>query len=378
MPSLSRVSLAQLLPPGDPYQLLFSLIYLLAFIMLFMFFNQHFQRMLWTRDVERAITKLERYVKHSRETLIKSIIDRGKPDFDPSKSVDDFLDFFVIEPVDKDPYGVLKRLEHILDVERSSFRSFVARVAPRADPVSAANLEDLVAVTMALNSIYKITKHYLILSKRTKSLLVLMQIAYSIPLIMRLAEAYYNSLDAFSTGKPIGDSAGPMVAGRFMLGHPYVQIAEDMIASEVPIEGRKLIVLKAEGPGGKVGKPGDAVVKVVEEYQDKVARIIMVDAAQKLEGERTGQVAEGVGAAIGDPGPEKYKIEEVATKYRIPLDAIVIKESIEEAVSTMKKEIVDGIEAAVERVKEIIRTRTKDGDVVILAGIGNTIGVGNG
>jgi len=104
----------------------------------------------------------------------------------------------------------------------------------------------------------------------------------------------------------------------------------------------------------------------------------MVDAAAKLEGERTGQVAEGVGAAIGDPGPEKYKIEEVATKYKIPLDAVTIKESIEEAVSTMRKEIVEGVEAAVERVKNIIRTRTKEGDVVILAGIGNTIGVGNG
>ena len=372
------IKLAQLLPSGDPYQMLFSLIYLLAFIMLFMVFNQHFQRMWWTRDVEKALVKLDRYVKRSKEVLYKTVVDQGKPDADPSKAIDDFLEFFVIEPVDKDPYGVLKRLEHILDVERSRFRTFVAYIAPRADPASAANLEDLLAVTMALNLIYKITRHYLILSKRTKSLLVLMQIAYAVPLILRIAEAYYNSLDAFSTGKPIGDSAGPMVAGRFMLGHPCFQVAEDIVASEVTFEGRTLIVLKADGPGGKVGKPGDAVVKVVEEHKDRVARIIMVDAAAKLEGERTGQVAEGVGAAIGDPGPEKYKIEEVATKYKIPLDAVAIKESIEEAVSTMKKEIVDGVEAAVERVKNIIRTRTKEGDVVVLAGIGNSIGVGNG
>lgn len=375
---LPRAGLAYVPPSGDPYQLLYSLIYILAFITLFTFFNQFFQRVWWTREVERAMVKLERYVKQSKDVLIKTVMERGKPDFDPSKAIDDFLEFFVIEPVDRDPYGVLKRLEHLLDVERSRFKSFVARIAPGADPASAANLEGLIAVTMALNSIYKITKHYLILSKRTKSLLVLMQIAYAVPLIMRVAEAYYNSLDAFSTGKPIGDSAGPMVAGRFMFGHPCKKVAEDMVVSEVLLEGRRLIVLKADGPGGRVGKPGDAVVKVVEEYRDKVARIIMVDAAQKLEGERTGQVVEGVGAAIGDPGPEKYKIEEVATKFKIPLDAIVIKESIEEAVSTMKKEIVDGVEAAVERVKEIVRTRTKEGDVVILAGIGNTIGVGNG
>ncbi len=372
------MELAQLFPTGDPYQMVFSLIYLFVFIMLFMVFNQHFQRMWWTRDVEKALVKLDRYVKRSKEVLHKAIMDQGKPDTDPSKAVEDFLEFFVIEPVDKDPYGVLKRLEHILDVERDRFRSFIAHVAPKADPTTSANLEDLLAVSMALNLIYKITRHYLILSKRTKSLLVLMQIAYAVPLILRIAEAYYSSLDAFSTGKPIGDSAGPMVAGRFMIGQQCFKIAEDVVASEVPFEGRRLIVLKADGPGGRVGKPGDAVVKVVEEHKDKVSRIIMVDAAAKLEGERTGQVAEGVGAAIGDPGPEKYKIEEVATKYHIPLDALAIKESIEEAVSTMKKEIVEGVETAVERVKNIIRTRTKEGDVVILAGIGNTIGVGNG
>ncbi len=372
------IELGQLWPSGDPYQMLLSLAYLFVFIMLFMVFNQHFQRLWWTRDVEKALVKLDRYLKRSKEVLHKAVMEQGKPDMDPSRAIEDFLEFFVIEPVDRDPFGVLKRLEHILDVERDRFRSFVAWVAPKADKATAANLEDLLAVTMALNLIYKITRHYLILSKRTKSLLILMQIAYAVPLILRIAEAYYNSLDAFSTGKPIGDSAGPMVAGRFMLGHPSYQIAEDVVASEVPFEGRKLVVIKADGPGGRIGKPGDAVVKLVENYRERVARIIMVDAAAKLEGERTGQVAEGVGAAIGDPGPEKYKIEEVATKYKIPLDAVTIKESIEEAVSTMRKEIVEGVEAAVERVKNIIRTRTKEGDVVILAGIGNTIGVGNG
>jgi len=375
---VSPVDLGQLWPTGDPYQLLISLAYLLLFIVLFMVFNQHFQRLWWTRDVERALARLDRYLRRSKEVLHKAIVEQGRPDMDPSKAIEDFLEFFVIEPVDKDPYGVLKRLEHILDVERDRFRSFISWVAPKADRATAANLEDLLAVTLALNLIYKITRHYLILSRKTKSLLVLMQIAYAVPLILRIAEAYYNSLDAFSTGKPIGDSAGPMVAGRFMLGHPCYPVAEDIVASEVPFEGRTLVVIKADGPGGRVGKPGDAVVKFVESYKDRVARIIMVDAAAKLEGERTGQVAEGVGAAIGDPGPEKYKIEEVATKYRIPLDAVTIKESIEEAVSTMRKEIVEGVEAAIERVKNIIRTRTKEGDVVILAGIGNTIGVGNG
>ncbi|MCQ5363106.1 MAG: DUF1512 family protein, partial [Candidatus Methanomethylicia archaeon] len=72
----------------------------------------------------------------------------------------------------------------------------------------------------------------------------------------------------------------------------------------------------------------------------------------------------------------KYKIEEVATKYKIPLDAIVCKMDLEEALTTMKKEIVEASEIIIEKIKKAIVERTKEGDVVIIAGIGNTIGIG--
>lgn len=374
------MALAQykLLPWGDPYYMLLSIVYLFFFIILLTVLNPHIQRAWWTRDVEKALSKLERHVKHSKEVLYKTIVEKGKPSTDPLKHVEDFLEFFIIEPVDRDPFGVLKRLEHLLDTERDRFRSFVAYIAPKADAVNATNLEDLLAVTMALNTIYKITRHYLLLSRKTKSIFVLMQIAYVVPLLLRIAEAYHRSIEAFASGIPIGDAVGAMVAGRFMFNHPHFNIAEDVVAAEVPFEGRKLLVLKAEGPGGKVGKPGDGVLKLVEKHGGCVNTIIMVDAAAKLEGEPTGQVSVGVGAAIGDPGPEKYKIEEAATKYRISLDAVIIKQSIEEALSIMSKEVMEGVEVAVEKTKNIIRSKTKEGDVVILAGIGNTIGIGNG
>jgi hypothetical protein len=42
----------------------------------------------------------------------------------------------------------------------------------------------------------------------------------------------------------------------------------------------------------------------------------------------------------------------------------------------MRKEIVDSIDKAIERVKQVILERTKEGDKVIVAGIGNSIGIG--
>jgi len=73
---------------------------------------------------------------------------------------------------------------------------------------------------------------------------------------------------------------------------------------------------------------------------------------------------------------EKYKVEEVALKHKVPVNAIIIKEDIGDAVSPMRKEISDAIDNAIQRIKRLILERSKDGDNVVIAGIGNTIGIG--
>ncbi len=135
-------------------------------------------------------------------------------------------------------------------------------------------------------------------------------------------------------------------------------------------------MLKATGPGGNVGKPGEAIKQIVNENKGKIVAAIVIDAAQKLEGEKPGEVAEGVGVAIGGPGVEKYKVEESTLKYKIPVNAVIIKQDIGDAVSVMRKEIFEAADAAIERIKRLLLERTKKGDSVIIAGIGNTIGIG--
>ncbi|UCH32529.1 MAG: DUF1512 family protein, partial [Candidatus Bathyarchaeota archaeon] len=169
---------------------------------------------------------------------------------------------------------------------------------------------------------------------------------------------------------------GALVAAKLMHKHRKKKIEKDCVVSKVSIEGRTAYVIKAEGPGGNVGKPGEAIKRVIKENDGKISTIIMIDAALKLEGEKPGEVAEGVGAAIGGPGTEQFKIEESILEYKIPINAVVIKEDIGDAVSPMRKEVFDATEVAVERVKRVIKERTKEGDTVIIAGIGNTIGVG--
>jgi len=53
--------------------------------------------------------------------------------------------------------------------------------------------------------------------------------------------------------------------------------------------------------------------------------VVMIDAAVKFEGENSGEISEGYGAAIGGIGTERFKIEETATNNRIPVYAVIVK-----------------------------------------------------
>lgn len=360
---------------GDLNSILFNIVWMLVFFVIIIFFNQRMQIYTYQRNVEKATVRLQELADKSKEEALKNIKPYAPENMDIRTKVSGFLDFFTIDPVDKDPFGVLTRLDHLIDTRHDRFREFVKQIAPKASASEIANTEDVLEVAMALNWVFKVVRHYLLLGKKTKSLMIFVQLDMQLPLIMKQAEAYFAAQKVFTLGKPIGDGLGPLVASKLMYGYPYKPISQEVVYSEVDISNRTTIVLKAEGPGGVVGKPGEAVKELVEARKGKVARIIMIDAAAKLEGETTGEVVEGIGAAIGDPGPEKFKIEDAATKYNIPIDAIICKMDLAEALTTMKKEVVEASDVVVERVKAAIVERTKEGDVVIVAGIGNTIGV---
>ncbi|MGQ9538462.1 MAG: DUF1512 family protein [Candidatus Bathycorpusculaceae bacterium] len=362
-------------PGGDILsQIITFAIYIFIFISLF--YGQRIQLHIMLREVEGSLYKLKYIRDEGRRIAIESIKEIGKPQTDPTPRVDRFLEYFTITPQSLDPAGVVWKLEHILDVRDTRFKDEVKLLAPSADENQANNLENTLEAAMALNYIYKVIRHYFLLGKKTLSLYIIMQIQMILPLVMREAEAYASALKAFAYGQPIGDGVGALVAAKLMHGYPIRKVPKDCVVATVPFEGRTAYVIKAEGPGGNVGKPGDAIKTIIEENEGKIANIVMVDAALKLEGEEAGEVAEGVGAAIGGPGVDQFKIEEAILKYRIPINAVIIKEDIGDAVSPMRREVFEAVDKAIERIKQVILERTKEGDKIIIAGVGNTIGIG--
>ena len=372
MTTLPNTLVAQI---GGDYSWIFNLLFYVVFIV-FMFYGQRIQTYVMLREVEGSLYRLRHIKDEGRKIAIETIKEIGKPQADPSVRVDRFLEYFTIAPQSLDPAGVVWKLEHILDVRDTRLKDDVKLMAPSADETQTNNLENTLEAAMALNFIYKVIRHYYLLGKKTLSLYVIMQIQMILPLVMREAEAYASALKAFAYGQPIGDGAGALVAAKLMHGHEIKKIAKDCVVATVPIEGRTAYVIKAEGPGGNVGKPGDAVKAIAEENEGKIANVIMIDGAMKLEGEAVGEVAEGVGAAIGGPGVDQFKIEEALLKYHLPINAVIIREDIGDAVSPMRKEIFDSSDKAIERIKQVILEKTKEGDKVIIVGVGNTMGIG--
>lgn len=360
---------------GDTTSTILQFFYLLSFFF-FILYGNKLQTYLMLRDIGNAANRLKGMKDNARHLAITTIKEAGKEAIDPTPRIDHFLEYFTIMPASLDPTGIVPKLDHIIDVRDQRFKDEVKLIAPAADEVKTSDIEGVLEVAIGLNTIYRIVNHFYLLGKKTMSLYLIMQIQMQLPMIMEIADAYSVAVKAFAEGQPIGDGAGALVAAKIMHGNETRRIAREIVVAETQFEGRKLLVLKAEGPGSTVGKPGEAIKKLIDECEGKVAAVIMIDAAGKYEGEKSGETSEGTGAAIGGLGVDQYTIEEITLKYNIPVHAVIVKESVKESVTPMTKEIYEGTDIAVARVKRLIHEKAKEGDIIIVAGIGNTIGIG--
>jgi len=359
---------------------LISLVWLSMFMIFFLYpsFGQRMQLSYMLRDLERKLNKLKMIKDEIRQTTIDTIKKVGKPDFDPAPEVDRLSEFFVIPPESMDPYGVVYKLEHILETGETSYENEVRRLSPHAEEHQVKTLTNLVEISRGINTLYRIVRHYYLLGKKTSNIYLVLQIQMIMPQLVEIAEAYKMASVAFSQGQPIGDSVGVLVAAKLSDGveKRRYNIAKDTMVQELEIENKRVYVVRAVGPGGTVGRPGEGVKQLVESLPENPKLIITVDAGLKLEGEESGKIVEGVGVAIGGPGIDKYKIEELARQRNIPLYAFVIFESIQEAITPMKESIAKAADVVLQKLRNVLKEKVEDGGIVVVAGIGNTVGVG--
>lgn len=350
-----------------------SIVQWILFILIFMFvlpklyFYQIFAK------IDSAAKKLEKLSKKGQDSVVSSTKKYGMGSKEIREQVEKFIEFFMVQPVDLDPNGILRKIEHTINNTEDRFKEMAKKIAPKADSEEMMNVFMGLQAAVVVHTIAKIVRHYVEMAKKFKNLQFAMLMQMQLPIIEKLAESEKKGLDAFLDGHAIGDGIGPMVVAGF-LDKDGKEIAKEALANTEKLWDRKITFIKAKGPGGRLGKIGDAIRLVCK--KNKIVKIITVDASAKLEGEKTGSVAEGTGVAMGGIGVQRAKIEEIATENGIPLDAIAIKMSQFEAIYPMMSEIADAAADAKELVKERVKTVPK-GKHVIVVGVGNTCGVPN-
>jgi len=321
--------------------------------------------------LESTATELEEMSGKSKKFIIGRIAGKKKPEKRMVESVERFFEFFIIAPTALDPYGIVGKLDHIVQQEKKRFSYFVDQVAPGMSAEEKANLEMGLAGGISMHQIAKIVRHYVELVRKTKNLQIAMVLQMQLPMIERIAKAVYKGTQNLAKGEPVGDGLGPLVIAS-LASKRMEEIAEETVMLKKKIKGKDVILVKASGPGGRLGRLDVATKKIMA--KERITKIITIDAAAKLEGEKTGSIAEGVGVAIGGIGVEKYHIEDIAVKAEIPLDSIVVKMSQEEAITLMRKSIFDALPHVMESIERSLEN-TKG--TVLIVGVGNTSGVGN-
>ncbi len=357
---------------NDDTSLFMMLIWILP-VVIFIFYGQRIQLQITSGQIKKSIRMLDSYRAETRAELIDYVKKNCNPKLEPSARIDQFLEYFTIPPVDLDPNGIVPKIRHTIRSREDYTRGNIKSIMPDIPDAELNKIQTLLEIATSLQLLYKIVNHLFLTAKKQNNYPLILPLQMMLPFIMEEATALKEAVPAFRQSQPIGDGIGPMVVGKMMLNTIKKEIAFQTVSSSTEYEGRRLILLKAEGPSSTVGRPADALESIAKET--KLDAIIMVDAALKFEGEDSAGIAQGFGAAIGGVGTERFQIEEVAARCGIPIFAVIVKQSIKEAITLMTRDIAEKADEARGRVYDLIKNNTEPANTVLIIGVGNTMGV---
>ena len=308
--------------------------FLMFFVFIFLYPRLMLSQLIY--KIERSAVRMERMSQDANKIVSKKIEKKYSKEL--KRKVDEFTDFFVVEPSNIDPYGLVRKIDETIRGMEKRFAQFVDDVVADKTEKEKKEINYGLRAAIGLRQISKIVRHNVELAKKFKNLQIAMIIQMQLPIIEEIADGEFRGVNAFLEGAPIGDSIGPLVAASLMENSK--EISEEVVFGETSIKGRKCFVLKAKGPEPSLGRMDEALEKIMKSH--KISKVITIDAAQKLEGEKSGSVAEGVGFAMGGIGQREI-IENVLLPKKMPIDSIVVKVGMTEAIMPMKKEIFDSL-----------------------------------
>ena len=340
--------------------------FVILFIFIILYPRIMLSQMIW--KLEQSARKLEELSEKGNTMCSKRANIHTK---EIKEKINEFTDFFLVEPSSLDPYGIVQKIDQLIRQTEDRFTEFVDEHASKKSVVERQQLNYGLRAAIGLRQLAKIVRHNVELAKKFKNLQIAMIIQMQMPIIEKFAESELKGVESFLNGWPVGDSIGPMYAAS-LIGEA-VEIAPGTTAGHTRIEGRECFVLKAKGPEPHLGRTDEAINKLMKKHN--FSRIITIDAGLKMEGEKTGRVAEGVGFAMGGYS-QRELIENTLLPKKKPIDGIIVKVGLFDVIAPMQKEVMDSIPKVHEAVVRSVK-RVKPKEKVLIIGVGNSSGIGD-
>ncbi len=342
-------------------------------IIIFVAFGQQIQLYMTSIELKKKIKKIKTLENQSRSELLDFINTYDNADI-KYKKIEQMIDYFTIFPTNIDPAGIINKIKHIIRNRDQQTNSTLHLMFPDCDKLTIAKFQTLLEIVTTIRSFYKAVNHIFLTARKHHNYPLILPLQLTLPFIMEETMALKDSIWAIKNGKPIGDGIGPLVINNMIknISTKHDDIDQTIWCTSFYNE-RKLYFLKAKGPYPIVGKLGDAIELLSSKYKQNL--IILIDASLKLEGEKSASVFCGFGVAMGGIGVDKFQIEEIASKYKIPVFSIIVKQSIQESLTTMTKEISETVDYIKSIIYNVIEENVSSNQSVLLVGVGNTSGI---
>ncbi|HDJ97040.1 MAG TPA: DUF1512 domain-containing protein, partial [Thermofilum sp.] len=158
------------------------------------------------------------------------------------KRIKDLVELVFISPTDLDPFGIVRKIKHLLLTSEKTLKKELKSFVPSASDAEIENTLNLLEATRALNFIYKVVNHIYMIGRKFKSLWILMQLDAQLPFITEEVRALEGAIEAFSKGLPVGDSVGPIVAAslirKYCKQEEMIEEVENTIIAKGVFENR--------------------------------------------------------------------------------------------------------------------------------------------
>ncbi|MGC9310945.1 MAG: DUF1512 family protein, partial [Candidatus Aenigmatarchaeota archaeon] len=236
--------------------------------------------------------------KNSRKVITKKLEGGAKlSKKDLTASMDRIMEYFIIEPDTTEPTGLAKKVRELTIRHDKKLDLFLEDISPGLSENERRNLAGALISNIGIYQITKTIRHFIEMIKESKNFQIGMILQMQLPMIDKQVKALYASVPAFSGAIPVGDCIGPLYAANLIGTAKTSEITEGTVVAQKRIEGKEVFILKAKGPGANLGQIDEAIRKISS--KNTIEKVITIDASGKLEGEKTGTVAEGIGFAMG-------------------------------------------------------------------------------